>query len=166
MNAQLSNSISLPWYRQPWLLLLMIMPATAVVGCIITIALALHFPDAVVTDPPITISLSPRENTTSRDEAIRRQIHATLQTNAETWQLYMQGEQLPAELKLWFAHPASQTLDVIAYAKTSDTTGKYILTQATPSAGRWTLIISPPDDSWRIATALNWPVPNVIEIAP
>ncbi len=42
---------SVPWYREPWPWLLMLGPAVAIVGCIITISLALqNFSDQTIYD--------------------------------------------------------------------------------------------------------------------
>jgi hypothetical protein len=39
-----------PWYREPWVWLLIALPAIAVIGCAITIWLALSRPDHLVVD--------------------------------------------------------------------------------------------------------------------
>ncbi|HKX55461.1 MAG TPA: FixH family protein, partial [Xanthomonadales bacterium] len=39
-----------PWYREPWVWLLIALPAIAVIGCAITIWLALSRPDHLVMD--------------------------------------------------------------------------------------------------------------------
>ncbi|NYT66438.1 FixH family protein [Alcaligenaceae bacterium] len=43
--------ISKPWWREPWPWILMAGPALAIIGCIITIALAVqHFSDQPIVD--------------------------------------------------------------------------------------------------------------------
>ena len=39
-----------PWFREPWVWLIIALPATAIVGCAITIWLAITRPDYVVVD--------------------------------------------------------------------------------------------------------------------
>jgi hypothetical protein len=39
-----------PWFREPWVWLLIALPVTAIVGCAITIWLALSHPDYTVVD--------------------------------------------------------------------------------------------------------------------
>ena len=39
-----------PWYREPWVWLLIALPAIAIIGCAITIWLALSRPDHLVLD--------------------------------------------------------------------------------------------------------------------
>jgi uncharacterized protein len=53
MNAQEQNNLdaTLPWWRQRWPWLLMVGPAAAIAGCIVTIVLAFHgFSDQAIFD--------------------------------------------------------------------------------------------------------------------
>ncbi|HUG59027.1 MAG TPA: FixH family protein [Candidimonas sp.] len=50
-NEKLNPQGSKPWWREPWPWILMAGPAAAVIGCIITIVLAVqNFSDQAITD--------------------------------------------------------------------------------------------------------------------
>ena len=55
-----------PWYREPWPWLLMLGPAVAIVGCIITISLALqNFSDQAIYDGGVKRGLLVEKSSTS-----------------------------------------------------------------------------------------------------
>jgi len=57
---------SAPWYREPWPWLLMLGPAVAIVGCIITISLALqNFSDQPIYDGGVKRGLLVEKASTS-----------------------------------------------------------------------------------------------------
>ena len=43
-----------PWFRNPWVWLLIAIPAATIAGCIVTIALAISHPDYLVKDAEST----------------------------------------------------------------------------------------------------------------
>lgn len=51
MSAPINNDVDdRPWFKEPWPWILMAGPAVAVIGCIITIALAFQNNDSTVND--------------------------------------------------------------------------------------------------------------------
>lgn len=53
-----------PWYRNPWVWLVIAIPALTVAGCILTVILALTHPDYLVRDTAAEIS---QPETAARD---------------------------------------------------------------------------------------------------
>ena len=71
MSAQTETTIDLrPWYREPWVWFIIALPAAAVVGCSITIWLAITRPDYLVVDD-------------SEYQHIEAELHATPEPQAE-----------------------------------------------------------------------------------
>lgn len=45
-----------PWYRNPWVWLVIAIPSLTVAGCALTIYLALTHPISLVSDPPANVA--------------------------------------------------------------------------------------------------------------
>ncbi len=51
IQAPMDNSLEIrPWFREPWVWFIIALPAAAVVGCAITIWLAITRPDYLIVD--------------------------------------------------------------------------------------------------------------------
>jgi hypothetical protein len=149
----------LPWYRQLWPWLLMLMPATAVVGGVITFWLATQTTDSLVVDDYY------REGKAINRQLARDRIAAELGL-AGSLERGPDGRALlrltaavrgvlPPEVTVRLVHATRAELDV-TLALSADGSGSYTAPQARlPAAGRWNILIEDPDRGWRLTAVAN-----------
>jgi hypothetical protein len=107
-----------PWYRQRWPWLVMLPPAVAVVGCIVTITLAVRSSDGVVAADYYKRGLAINEQLARSQQAARIGLQATVSTRGLTGgdevRVTLQAEQIippEAVLKLRLVHPGRDGAD-------------------------------------------------------
>jgi len=142
------------WYRQPWPWLLMLMPALALIGGLITWWIA------AVTSDPLVVDDYYREGrainrTLARDAAAQRLgLGATLATAPDGSAVVTLRAQAalewPAQLSLRLVHATRDELDrTLTLAAVGQ--GRYVAVgQRLPEAGRWHLILEGPERQWRL----------------
>jgi hypothetical protein len=147
------------WYREPWVWLLILFPATAVIGGMITIYLAVTTSDGLVVDDyykrgkAINLDLA-------RDEAavqygLTAALTLDMQENRVQLALGSNNDMQPAELRLSVLHPTQPGRDqVIRLTPIAATTYRGGL-QALAD-GRWYLQLEA--DDWRLSGSVTIPV--------
>ena len=107
-----------PWYRQRWPWLVMLPPAVAVVGCIITITLAIRSADGVVASDYYKRGLAINEQLARSQRAVQMGLQAQVATRGlaggDELRVTLRAEQpLPPEaaLKLRLLHPGRSGAD-------------------------------------------------------
>ncbi|HHH42601.1 MAG TPA: hypothetical protein ENK49_00540 [Gammaproteobacteria bacterium] len=144
-----------PWYRQAWPWFLIALPASAVLGGIATIILAVQSPNAMVVDDYYKEGL-----------AINRQIHRqdVARTLMLTGLLRSDGRQLSLELTspsplddervtLQFIHATRARLDrEVVMQRRSD--GRYYAALPELAPGAWNLRLQGHDGRWEISGRL------------
>lgn len=153
-----------PWYRQMWPWLLMLMPATALVGGVITYWLAAHSNNALVTDDYYkegkAINLDLARDRFARDSRLVAEIApAPAAAGGETAvQLRLRaadGFAFPDRLRLRLMHATRAELDREA---TLTHLGAGLYRQdgvALPAEGRWRIQIDEVQGRWRLVGTAN-----------
>ena len=144
---------TVPWYRQLWPWLLMLMPASAVVGGVITFWLAATTNNSLVVDDYY------REGRTinmqlARDEAAASMgLSGSLTREADAAVLRLQstaGAALPPFVTVRVLHATRSELD-LTLTMAAEGGGLYrSRQQALPEEGRWNVMIEDPDRRWRL----------------
>ncbi len=159
-----------PWYKQFWPWFLMSLPASAVIGGIITIIIAMTNPDGLVKDDYYKAGLG--INRTLE----REQNAATLGLSAAVvWQPQQQQVSLQLDatrpvnserLLLSLIHPTLSGLDIrIPLLRQANNHYKGLLAEA-PAAGNWYLIVTPEDESWRLNGRAQLPEQTAWALTP
>jgi len=165
-----SSTVEPPWYRQVWPWLLMLMPATALVGGVITFWLAATTNDSLVVDDyykegrAINRELARDRRATElglsatldRDGAGRPRLRVTSRANAA----------LGPTLTMRLVHATRAELDR-SFALAAGSDGVYTATDgALPEGGHWNIQIEEPERRWRlVASAKGFTKPVAFESA-
>ncbi len=144
-----------PWYRQFWPWFLIMLPATSVIGGVITIFLATSHPEAMVVDDYARIGLSTQRNFERDRRAAELGLSAKVSVTAEPAEIRIRIEgdgPRPDHLVLLLSHPtrseADRRLLLPGFAEA------YGARLESPLPGRWYVQIEPPDGDWRLAGEL------------
>jgi hypothetical protein len=145
-----------PWYRQFWPWFLMLFPAAAVVGGIITIRLATTSYDGVVEDDYYKQGLA-INRTLARDQvAASAGLAARVQMKGGEASLQLQGQLAawPATLRLRILHPTRSGMDQTVLLA-SRGGGRYAGACQAPASGKWNLVLEDELRNWRLAGHLQ-----------
>ena len=155
-----------PWYRQAWPWFLISLPASAVIGGIITLMLAVNSPNALVVDDYYKEGLAINQ---------RKQRLATADTMGMTGLLRSDGKQLtlsltsqPAvteqALTLNIIHSTRAELDrELTLQRLPD--GRYATDLPMLPPGNWYLRLQPGDASWQIRARIGIDGPFQVRLA-
>ena len=158
-----------PWYRQPWPWLLMLMPAVAVIGGILTAYLALSTNHALVVDEYWREGKAINRSLAKEAHAQALGLNLHLRPTAEGLQLTVDAGGRPwssqAPVRVQWIHPTLAGRDVQALAQPVGA-GEYLARDFKwPEEGRWQVMIEDADGAWR-AKAI-WSAPeNGLRIQP
>lgn len=145
-----------PWYKQAWPWFLIALPASAVIGGIVTIYLALQSPNALVVDDYYKAGLAINQEKQQQLYARERQIQGLLRSDGKTLQLELSGR-LPASdtrLTLNMIHSTRADLDrEVTLKLQSGNTFRAALPALVP--GIWYLRLEPADKRWEIRDRLT-----------
>ncbi len=158
---------SKPWYRQPLVLMLILLPASVVVAGFITLYLAIRSNDGLVDDDYYQHGQE-INRVLNREQAARRYglqgraridaahgtIHVQLSSNAAI---------APARMTLKILYATRAGLDQIV-TLTRDTDGAYQAALPTLAPGHWYLQLSA--DDWRLNGELHAPADSDTVLAP
>ena len=146
-----------PWYRQFWPWFLIALPMTAVVGGITTVVIAERNAPALVVDDYAKIGLITKLNEERDAKAqalgLDARLHVTRDEGAVSVLLRGQAA-LPKEVTIKFWHPADAKRDQTVTLQQMDG-GLYSGRSRGPMAGRWYVVVEPPDKSWRLTGHLT-----------
>jgi len=153
-----------PWYRQRWPWLVMLPPAVAVVGCMITITLAIRSADGVVATDYYKRGLAINEQLARSQVAAKLGLEAGIRTRGlaggdEVRVTLRADAAIPPEaaLRLRLVHPGRDGADREAMlarvavhddGRTVDYAGQWREAQPVTSAINWRLVIEARD--WRM----------------
>ncbi len=144
-----------PWYRNPFVWLVIALPAATVPAGLATLALAMHGADPVVRDDfrvdGLAINHDPVRDAAARD----LNVHATLRVDGTTAYITLREGRaaVPERLTLLFSHATLATEDrQLRLDRTIQRT--YAARQSALPAGHWYVELAPPDRAWRLTGEL------------
>jgi hypothetical protein len=140
-----------PWYRQPWPWLLMIAPASALVGGFFTWWLAATTNNSLVVDDYYREGRAINQQLARDERAARLELEATLDSSHGI-SLVLHGRlgnDWPDTLSLRLVHATEATLDSALMLK-HEGDGRYRGPGVLPAAGRWIVHLEDPQRDWRL----------------
>ena len=159
-----------PWYKQFWPWFLMALPASAVIGGIITIVIAMTNPDGLVKDDYYKAGLGINRTLEREQQAATLGLSAAIEWRPKQQQVSLHIAALQPlkseRLLLNLIHPTRSGQDIrVPLLHQAD--GRYTgLLAETPAAGNWYLIITPEDESWRLNGRARLPEQTLWALTP
>ncbi|WP_455234853.1 FixH family protein [Thiogranum longum] len=155
MYQHSSSEHSTPWYRQGWPWLLISLPASAVIGGIITIILAVQSPNALVVDDYYKEGLAINQEKQRLEAARNMALEGLLRSDGKGITLQLHGKSPVAEsaLTLSIVHSTRAELDRELTLR-SAAAGHYVADMPLLSGGTWYLRLQPADGSWEIRSRI------------
>ena len=140
-----------PWWRQAWPWFLLALPASAVVGGMVTLWFALNGADDLVSDDYYKEGLAIHQALERDAKASQLGLNAELQAQGGMLSVQVGGqlENLPDRLLLRLIHPTQAGQDLVLTLRAG---GRQTFSAPLPAmtAGRRQLQLEPPDRSWRL----------------
>jgi hypothetical protein len=141
-----------PWYQQGWPWLLIALPASAVVGGILTIIIAVNSPNALVVDDYYKAGLAINQQKHRSKQASDMQLTGLLRSDNNRISVTLAAQQPVNEdtLTLQIIHATRSDLDrTLTLQHAAD--GSYTSAQEDALlAGNWYLKLRNPDNTWEI----------------
>lgn len=151
MTEQTAISELQPWYRQGWPWLLIALPASAVIGGIVTLVLAIQSPNALVVDDYYKQGLAINQQRQRSRVADNLGLKGLLRAHEASLTLQLTGSvPVSAEsLTLEIIHSTRAELDrTVVLRRTAD--GLYAADMPEISPGTWYFRLLAEDSSWEI----------------
>ena len=152
MNTEASLNTPRPWFREPWVWLIIALPASAVLGGIVTIWIAVESDDGLVQDDYYKHGMEINRKLDRDKAALRYNLVADLKISEAQNNIQISldaNDQFisPSSIKLSFLHPTIKGQDQILVFQS---TGKNIYAGLLPPLipGNWYLQIEA--DDWRL----------------
>jgi hypothetical protein len=150
---------AIPWYRQRWPWLLMLGPATVLVGGAYITTLAIRHPDAMVVDDYYNQGRAINQDL-RRDRAassLRLALQAGYEPRAGrlAGRITGAGKPFTAPFRLRLAHPTLPRKDLVLLA-VPDADGRFSLALPQWEATHWQVVAEGSLNDWRLARSWNW----------
>ncbi len=145
-----------PWYRQGWPWLLISLPASAVIGGIITLVLAVQSPNALVVDDYYKEGLAINQKKQRLAIAQDMNLQGLLRSDGRQLTLSLSGTEpvLDDTLELRLVHSTRAELDrQVTLRRSGD--GEYVTELENLDAGAWYLHLQPESNAWEIRTRMK-----------
>jgi hypothetical protein len=147
-----------PWYREPWVWLLMLPPGAAVLSGSTMLYLAIHIPNALVVEDYSRIEEITRADYEQERRAAELGLSATIQLqpaggSSTRIEVALDGADLapPRQLSLRLRHVTRADADRVVQLHRE--AALYVGTTEL-AVGRYDLELAPPDSAWRLAGPL------------
>ena len=140
-----------PWYKEPWMLLVLGVPTIAVCWGMVIITLAVTGKDSLVSDSYYKDGMAYTENNTFIDKAKRLQVKAAMTYNNGEIEATITGylDEQPTFLLLQLIHPTLETKDESVFLQqTAD--GKYLGLANNDHLGKRKLWLQSPEQDWML----------------
>jgi hypothetical protein len=167
MSRRPATSDIEPWYKQGWPWLLISLPASAVVGGIITIILAVHSPNALVVDDYYKEGLAINQHKRRLQTAGDMGVEGLLRSDGTQLTLSLSSRvPVTAEaLRLQLIHSTRSDLDrELVLHRSADGSYSGAIGELLP--GAWYLRLGPGDKSWEIRTRVSTDGPFQARLTP
>jgi len=156
-----------PWYREPWVWLMIAFPMSAVIGGMITIYLAVSTSTGLVVDDYYKRGKAINLDLARDDAAARYQLRATIdldmRDNLVQLQLESASASLPKMLTFSLLHPTQPGHDqVIMLRHAGD--GVYYGDIDEVARGSWYLQLA--GDDWRLSGSMQMPLVDTLLLLP
>lgn len=148
MNTQ--PAINLPWYRIPYVWLVIFFPVLAVVGGIITVVLAINTDDGLVVDDYYKKGLEINKDLARDRMAEQFELRIGMQVEKQTFTISLDGNNQfspPGKIRVTFFRKTSGGDDKFMLLK-RDTDGRYRGALPELMNGYWEILIE--GDGWRL----------------
>ncbi len=148
-----------PWYREPYVWLVISFPLAAVIGGIITAVLAVHSDDGLVVDDYYKQGLEINRTLERDNMAADYELSANLQYAEGDKQIRLvinaaANFNYPDKLKVSFLNATRAGLDKEqTFSRSGNNT--YLADNPHPEKGKWDILIE--GENWRLLTVLNIP---------
>lgn len=156
-----------PWYRHPWVWLMIAFPAAAVIGGIVTIYLAVTTSDGLVVDDYYqygkTINRVLARDRAAAERGLEARIALDTVNDRVVVQLKSRDADLPEALMLTFLHPTAQGHDQqVRFTRTGD--DRYSGHFDELRHGDWYLQLEA--DDWRLSGRIRVPLESPAVLRP
>lgn len=155
-----------PWYKERWTWLLMIMPASAIVGGFITLWLAIKSFDGLVADDYYKQGLAINETLARANEARARGLVGIVKIRSDGLSVALKAHPnviLPSKLLVTFAHPTKSGLDQTFELAPIDGKFRTVINSSLVSA-HWKVIIEDETRKWRLSGTAFVPAETEVRI--
>ena len=156
-----------PWYREPWVWLMIALPMSAVIGGMITIYLAVSTSDGLVVDDYYKRGKAINMDLARDEAAARYQLRATidldLRDNLMQLQLQSAADSLPKVLTFSVLHPTQPGRDQLIELRHAGD-GMYYGDIDEIARGHWYLQLAA--DDWRLSGKMQIPLAGDLVLLP
>ena len=156
MSEVMVDKDSRPWYQQGWPWLLIALPASAVVGGILTIIIAVESPNALVVDDYYKQGLAINQEKHRLAQARSMQLKALVRNDGGRLSVTLESLQPVSEptLTLNIIHATRSELDqTLRLQRNSD--GSYQAAVEHLRTGTWYLRLEDPQQTWEIHSRIR-----------
>jgi hypothetical protein len=153
MNSPLNKADETftPWYKEPWMFLVVGVPVIAVCWGMVIITLAVTGKDSLVSDSYYRDGMAYTENNTFIDKAKRLQVKASMVYSQDEIHVTITGylDEQPGFLVLQLIHPTLETKDEsVMLQQTAD--GSYLGLSENSHLGKRKLWLQSPEQEWML----------------
>lgn len=154
------------WHKEPMVWLLIALPLSAVIGGALTIWLAAHNADPLVSDDYYKVGMAPLQRTERDVKATALGLSAELQSQGGSLHVRLAGNLAspPQGLTLVLAHPSDATADVHLFLMPA-APGTYQGPLPDLPAGKRRLILEPTTGEWRLTGEWQAPFSGARQLA-
>ena len=157
MNTNAQATEARPWYREPWVWLIIAIPLTTVVAGFITLGLAIQSRDELVADDfrkeGIAIYADPRRDAAAAQLGVRAELAVDRAGGRIHARLDLPRGEAPPELLLVLSHATRAEYDHLVVLRRSGEGYEGRLERFEP--GRWYLELTPRSRAWRLKGLLE-----------
>lgn len=170
MPSSINAPLSRPWFKQFWPWFLIALPATAVVGGIITLIIAAHEPDGLVVDDYYKQGLAINRELELDRQAAALDLTALVRLDTDSKQIVVSLQNTPAqleaqELTLRMIHPTRPNLDRTLSLQ-REAADRWSAPFDGAAQGRWHLQLEPEARDWRVSGRLLLPQQQQVLLRP
>jgi hypothetical protein len=155
------------WYREPWVWLLIALPASAVIGGMVTIYLAIVSSDGLVEDDYYkrgkTINLELARDQVAAHQELQAIVGINSQTGQVTVRLESRDQLFPERVSFLLLHPTRAGKDQRIELE-PDVKGVYIGTARPVEAASWHVQLETGD--WRLSGRMQLPGQATLRLVP
>lgn len=153
MNSPLNNTEEpiTPWYKEPWMFLVMGVPIAAVCWGVVIVTLAMNGKDSLVSDSYYKDGMAYTENREFRSKAKRLQVAANMTYNDGEVRSTITGylDEQPSFLRLQLIHPTLETEDETILLQAMPD-GSYLGLAEKNHLGKRKIWLQSPEQEWMV----------------